>query len=358
MRLLALAGLALTAIPISAQQAPVTPTMLVDFGGLHDDPHAELLQVRRAVRLSNGYFVVVNGKPSDVRLFDARGRYLRSFGRSGSGPGEFRYAADIRSWSGDTVLTLSLGTQRWMLFDAGGGLIREYPVDDMHPSTLGMSLQRGHFVRNLLPGSRGCPFTLLDRERALAHEGLAEALTDAHGRLWMRDPSDTGVWRVRVPGSNTTQTLRLPSTFRIEEFMGDTVIGVYTDGDDADHVVQFTPVLPQGANARAPARCDPPARPALPIERTLRIHTRNALTTGEALHSDNGRYPRSMEEMSRLLVLTGGAELTVLASSEESWVISVADPVTGIRCIASAGRPGLPGWEPGSVACDLPNRAG
>ena len=71
----------------------------------------EFLRIRAVFRLANGVVAVLNGGTNEIRLFDERGLSLRSFGGTGSGPGEFRFA----SWagrSGDTVFVFDNSLSR------------------------------------------------------------------------------------------------------------------------------------------------------------------------------------------------------------------------------------------------------
>jgi hypothetical protein len=62
----------------------------VTIGG-DGSQRTEFLNVSAMWQAANGDIVVVNSGTSEARVFDARGRYLRSFGRKGAGPGEFDY---------------------------------------------------------------------------------------------------------------------------------------------------------------------------------------------------------------------------------------------------------------------------
>jgi hypothetical protein len=55
------------------------------------------------VRLRDGRILVWEPRPPSVRLFDAKGQFVRVFAREGSGPGEVRDAQWIAT-AGDTVL--------------------------------------------------------------------------------------------------------------------------------------------------------------------------------------------------------------------------------------------------------------
>jgi hypothetical protein len=62
-------------------------------------------------RLSNGGIAIANRGTNDVRIFDAGGRHVTTFGRTGSGPGEFRRLEWIGR-SGDTAWFYDSGLQR------------------------------------------------------------------------------------------------------------------------------------------------------------------------------------------------------------------------------------------------------
>lgn len=61
------------------------------------DPAALLAGVGTAIIDAGDRLAIVDGGSSSIRLFDARGRFVRSVGREGSGPGEFR----LPTWVGE-----------------------------------------------------------------------------------------------------------------------------------------------------------------------------------------------------------------------------------------------------------------
>lgn len=326
--------------------------VLVSFGGLSDDPHQELLDVRRVLRMPSGEFVVVNGKPLDLRLFDADGRYVRSFGRVGSGPGEFRFVVDVFPGAGDTVLAYSAVNRRWSEFDRDGSLLREYPVEGRAVPSSGITLRAGYFVRHYLPGSRGCAYPMLGGLPPSRSDLPTEVLTDPAGRLWVSDVTRPGQWRVTDPGTRAEHAVQLPRRFQFEQFIGDQMVGLTMDADDADHVMLLTVPLPP--LPAAPPRCDPPPAVELPIFKDLKTHTRNASTAMEAVRSDLGRYPDSVDPLLRYLKLDDNTSLRILASGASGWGFEIKDRPSGARCVMSVGRHGIPGWNSGHLVCEAP----
>jgi hypothetical protein len=64
--------------------------------------HGEFAFILSAARLSDGSVAVVSRGTHDIRVFDARGRHLRTHGRKGAGPGEYDQPSYVGR-SGDTL---------------------------------------------------------------------------------------------------------------------------------------------------------------------------------------------------------------------------------------------------------------
>lgn len=101
-----LLALSLSAVAVRAQQPRLpewhlaaAPTIALDDDGREG---TEFLRIVGAWRLASGEVVVANSGSSQLRVFSEKGELRRSFGRSGSGPGEFQ----MMRWawrSADTV---------------------------------------------------------------------------------------------------------------------------------------------------------------------------------------------------------------------------------------------------------------
>ncbi len=85
-----------------------------------------LMQPSHAVRTRSGLVVVADVNPRAIKVFDRAGRLVRTLGREGSGPGEYRYVQlgiDV-----DTVVVFDPTQHRLMRFSLDGTLLRTATV--------------------------------------------------------------------------------------------------------------------------------------------------------------------------------------------------------------------------------------
>ncbi len=77
----------------------------------------QLHRVTDALRLADGRIAVSNSGTQEIRVYDSTGRYLKSVGRKGSGPGEFAEFSSATLYPvADSVLALDNGAFRLHLF--------------------------------------------------------------------------------------------------------------------------------------------------------------------------------------------------------------------------------------------------
>ncbi len=84
-----------------------------------EEPY-QLADVRGVARYADGRIVLANGGSSEIRIFDVNGRFLRSIGREGAGPGEFQYLRRLFLLPGDSLLVVSGFGNRYTVFDPAG----------------------------------------------------------------------------------------------------------------------------------------------------------------------------------------------------------------------------------------------
>src|SRR5690606_23536502 len=95
------------------------------------EPGHDLHRVATAVRLGDGRVLVANTGSGEVRFFGADGTLLRTVGREGEGPGEFRALSRLYVLPGDSLLATDVSLDRLTVFDAQGAVARTAPLEQV-----------------------------------------------------------------------------------------------------------------------------------------------------------------------------------------------------------------------------------
>lgn len=155
-----LAGL-LVARGVLGQSAPPLPQW--HLGPPRQSVGGEALplhRVRRAAFLSGGEIVIADGGNTRVLIVSPAGVLLRSFGKSGSGPGDFQMLWDLAVIR-DTILTYDTGLQRVSLWKPSGDFIQasSLAIDPGRMFTLRTFVSPSEFIitgrANRFSGLRG-----------------------------------------------------------------------------------------------------------------------------------------------------------------------------------------------------------
>ncbi len=104
----------------------VAPEPLFDVGAAEDTLHS-FGDVTGATRLPDGSVVVADRLSASLRYFSPDGRFVRSVGRKGEGPGEFDYLAALRR-CGDSLHAQDIAPWRITVFDLRGTLARSFSI--------------------------------------------------------------------------------------------------------------------------------------------------------------------------------------------------------------------------------------
>ena len=102
------------------------PRPILEIGRDAQEGPQSFVDIMGVVRLSDGRIAVANMNPSEVRIFDGGGRFVRSLGRSGQGPGEFNALLWRLLRSRDTLVAID-NSGRAHLFGPDGVLLRSLP---------------------------------------------------------------------------------------------------------------------------------------------------------------------------------------------------------------------------------------
>ncbi len=105
-----------TLAPVVVPDAPSCATCSITIGPartLAFPAGMELANMHNVVREdARGRVWVIESETGRIRLFDRDGRYMRSVGREGAGPGEFRSPSEVLSIPGDSVVILDAVSAR------------------------------------------------------------------------------------------------------------------------------------------------------------------------------------------------------------------------------------------------------
>jgi hypothetical protein len=134
-------------ITIIENQAPAPDSRLdwrvdgapsISIGSIGGNPESQLFGVEDALRTEEGVILVANSGSAEVKVFDASGEYVESWGREGEGPGEFLELTDLMRWPGDSVMAWDFRQRRATIYAADGTLGRTLGLElsqDRGPGT-------------------------------------------------------------------------------------------------------------------------------------------------------------------------------------------------------------------------------
>lgn len=101
----------------------VDSTPVLSIGG-DDTPGGPLFQVTDAMRLANGRIVIASAGTQQVRIYGPDGGLIRTVGRPGDGPGEFRAPFWLGKLRGDSIAVWDVALRRFSVFTPTGDFVR------------------------------------------------------------------------------------------------------------------------------------------------------------------------------------------------------------------------------------------
>ena len=104
----------------------IGPEPTVSIGELDGEEPYMLHWAGNIARLSDGRIMVGNRGSSEVRMFDASGNHLVSWGGEGEGPGEFTNLAHAAPWPGDSIVAWYSPGRGISVFDSEGNYGRSF----------------------------------------------------------------------------------------------------------------------------------------------------------------------------------------------------------------------------------------
>ena len=102
----------------------VEPRLVI--GVLEGRDEYQMYQVGGVLVLEDGRVAVANGGSSQVRYYDAGGRFLTATGKDGEGPGEFRSLGKLMRFRGDSLMAFDFRLLRATVLDPSGNVGRSF----------------------------------------------------------------------------------------------------------------------------------------------------------------------------------------------------------------------------------------
>ena len=101
---------------------------VVDIGMEEGPAHYAFGYAHSPVRLRDGSIVVADMQTNTMHFYNAAGRWVKSTGRTGEGPGEFSQLYRMRKIEGDSIMALS-PTSLTSIFTPDGEYVRRFDLD-------------------------------------------------------------------------------------------------------------------------------------------------------------------------------------------------------------------------------------
>jgi hypothetical protein len=174
---------------------------LLDFG-----PGESLFRIGSVRRLADGRIIVPHLSATEILVYSAEGERIASFGRAGSGPGEFGELSAVFPIRGDSILVYDIAQLRASVFDRDGQLARTFTPPSLRPGSI--SLVQGAFDDGSLlvtsaevtgPDPRGLVRPLRSMWRIAPDGGDAVHLVDIPGEQRFFQESPFGPPDMRRP---------------------------------------------------------------------------------------------------------------------------------------------------------------
>jgi hypothetical protein len=123
-------GVTMVSNPKTGVEAPVTVKLdeLWRIGGDTDNDDEFFGVIGRVIADKDGNVYLLDNQLSEVKVFSPDGEYLRTIGREGEGPGEFRRPQDMFFLPDGNLGVLQLAPGRIIMFTLDGEPLGDYPL--------------------------------------------------------------------------------------------------------------------------------------------------------------------------------------------------------------------------------------
>ena len=188
----------------------VDPVPSLSIGAIEGEEPYLLDQVRDALTLPDGRIVVANRGSHELRVFDALGIHVDTWGRRGEGPGEFNSLLEVAYWPGDSLIAWYSQDRSLSVFDSHGNFGRTLISGDLGNSAEvalpgGVILVSGASAGGSVPDDG--PSRQQRRHEVVDAEGEFVASLGLHlGTEWYTSGSGNVIGIMTIPFSRAART--------------------------------------------------------------------------------------------------------------------------------------------------------
>ncbi len=142
---------------LAAQQWAVDPKPSVELKGVNDAGVILFGSANWATRLANGTVVVADASGPALHFIDAAGKLVKSTGRAGQGPGDFRTVTWVAKCGAEGIVAWDFPQTRATSYDDAGTMRRTFPLGGRGGAQTASSCnEKGLFVQ--MGNARRLPF--------------------------------------------------------------------------------------------------------------------------------------------------------------------------------------------------------
>jgi hypothetical protein len=328
---------------------------MMDVGVAEGDELYELDGAASSLRLADGRLLVANTGSSEIRVFDAQGRFLTRIGRKGSGPGEFTGSILLTAKDLNGFAAYDRGEERLSTFDSAGAYVDAQRIEGPGTVTsfpLWVWLYRANWIVGPADstGRPGVAKALLGMgDPPAGSYRYVQVASD--GRIWsqVRLPGDSvEAWQVHSPDGALIAIVELPRRFEIHQIGSDFVLGRRWDAADVEHISAYR-LIPDTAAAVVAGTTHQDSTDLASLSEPLKLSLRNLVGAQEMFYADSTHYATVSGSLN--WETENGAILHLMEADRRGWVGLVVDQKAPVICGMAVGNSTPPGWGEGSPKC-------
>ena len=329
----------------------------VDIGVAEGDERYELAGASSSIRLADGRVVIANSGTSELRFYDGTGRFLKSVGRKGEGPGEFTGSLQMVATSNREFAVFDQSAQRLSVFDTSGLLIRESRImanDAESEFPLWVWLYRDAWISGPVDTARRMDITrALDLVPKREAGSYLYTMIATDGRIWLQvrtpRPGDHP-WVILDSQGAPLGLIHLPDGTEVHQIGPDFVLLRHWDENDVEHIQLYrfdehrVPNMASGAPPELDSVADRNT-----LRRTMAGAMRKLVMAQEMYYADHAGYAQEADSLN--WERTPEVNLHLMAADKRGWAGVLVHRRALLLCGMAVGGSTPPGWVEGSPKC-------